>query len=39
MKSIIGSAGIISILFIVLVLVIPCQANDINIVWTVTPTS
>ena len=39
MKSIIGSAGIISILFIVLGLVIPCQASDINIVGTVTPTT
>jgi hypothetical protein len=39
MKSIIGSAGIISILVIVLGLVIPCLASDINIVGTVTPTS
>jgi hypothetical protein len=39
MKSIIGSAGIISILFIILGLVIPCQASDINIVGTVTPIS
>ena len=39
MKSIIGSAGIISILFIIFSLAIPCLASDINIVGTVTPTS
>ena len=39
MKYIIRSAGIIFIISIVLGMIFPCQASDINIVGTVTPTS
>ncbi len=39
MTSITRSTGLIFILYVVLGLIIPCQASDINIVGTVTPSS